>query len=344
MIDLFTPIVPEDSWHHNFRSLLDESYAPVRKVLTQWAAGFEDRDGKIVREFQTTFNSSFWEIYLFAALKELGIEIDFSYETPDFCCTTPYEKILIEAVISSNPRGAIPEWDSLKEFNTWKDRDVSDLVELASVRLCNSLTSKYKKYKEDYQYLDHVKGSPFILSVSPFEQPHAFSQNIQPIVRVLYGVQSFPVKDGESVSIHVKREKEIIKSKGVTIPVGYFTDDRMKEISAVIFSNTATIGKARALSDDDGIVLFGALRYQKEGVFPKYEVKEKKDYIETILDGLTVFHNPFAESPIDPKTFFSDGVLQYYHDKENGLPLCTASEGALIQRFCIKIKSKGESK
>lgn len=39
--------------------------------------GFEDRDGKFVKEFQTTFNSSFWELYLFACLRDgLSCKVD----------------------------------------------------------------------------------------------------------------------------------------------------------------------------------------------------------------------------------------------------------------------------
>jgi len=67
----------------------------VRAVLTQWAEGFDDRDGKFVREFQTTYNSSFWELYLFAVLKHLGIEVDLSFKAPDF--VSAYHPIAIEA-------------------------------------------------------------------------------------------------------------------------------------------------------------------------------------------------------------------------------------------------------
>ena len=56
-------------------------------VLSGWAHGFEDRDGKFIREFQTTYNSAFWELYLFAVLKLLGIEVNFSFDAT-YCNTT----------------------------------------------------------------------------------------------------------------------------------------------------------------------------------------------------------------------------------------------------------------
>src|SRR5436309_2824115 len=81
-MELFVPVVAKKKLHHNFLSTLDPTAAGVRAVLTQWAEGFDDRDGKFVREFQTTYNSSFWELYLFAVLKHLGIEVDLSFKAP----------------------------------------------------------------------------------------------------------------------------------------------------------------------------------------------------------------------------------------------------------------------
>ena len=63
-MDLFTPVIQEEKYHNHFRVLLSESAAPVRKTLSSWADGFLDRDNKFIKEFQSTFNSSFWELYL----------------------------------------------------------------------------------------------------------------------------------------------------------------------------------------------------------------------------------------------------------------------------------------
>ncbi|HVV00233.1 MAG TPA: hypothetical protein VHH88_02655 [Verrucomicrobiae bacterium] len=65
-MDLFTPVVSEKELHHNFTRMLGADSAADRAVVSEWAVGFVDRDGKFVREFQTTFNSGFWELYIFA--------------------------------------------------------------------------------------------------------------------------------------------------------------------------------------------------------------------------------------------------------------------------------------
>jgi hypothetical protein len=86
-MDLFTPLVEEEKLHKNFIRTIARTGGGVREVLKYWADGFADRDGKFVREFQTTYNSSFWELYLFAVLKHLGIKADFTFTSPDFVLT-----------------------------------------------------------------------------------------------------------------------------------------------------------------------------------------------------------------------------------------------------------------
>src|SRR5271166_2043380 len=108
---LFEPIVGEDRQHQNFRALLSIGNGFVFDVLNDWARGFIDRDGKFVREFQTSFNSGFWELYVFAVLKKFGLQVDFSKARPDFCI--PSMDLNIEATVASNAQRDEPESASL---------------------------------------------------------------------------------------------------------------------------------------------------------------------------------------------------------------------------------------
>ena len=56
--DLFTPVVSESAQHPNFRNIHKQPNVFNCDVLNDWARGFPDRDGKFVKEFQTTFDSS----------------------------------------------------------------------------------------------------------------------------------------------------------------------------------------------------------------------------------------------------------------------------------------------
>jgi hypothetical protein len=72
-MDLFTPVAGEEAQHPYFRSIWKQANGFNCDVLNEWARGFKNRDGKFVKEFQTTFDSSFWELYLFAVMKQFQL-------------------------------------------------------------------------------------------------------------------------------------------------------------------------------------------------------------------------------------------------------------------------------
>src|SRR4051812_45233499 len=105
-LDLFTPQIDPSRFNPNFRHVLE--WSPYDKaVLNDWADGFIDRDGKFVKEFQTTFNACFWELYLFACLKSVGLPVDFRFSAPDFVVPLFWNNFCIEASISSNADGQV---------------------------------------------------------------------------------------------------------------------------------------------------------------------------------------------------------------------------------------------
>lgn len=129
------------------------------------------------------------------------------------------------------------------------------------------------------------------------------------------------------------------KPNGSKVPLGYFASKQMKEISAVIFSNTATFGKVRALSKDPRNMWFQVVRYNERGIKPRHEFLHKKNYSETLLDGLQIFHNPYADAPLDYEIFKQTGVTQCSFDVEERIPVADAIDGTLLQRTLITLSS-----
>src|SRR5712691_5708979 len=166
---LFDPVVEKSLQHPNFRNIMAVQNGFNLDVINDWATGFVDRDRKFVKEFQTTFNSSFWELYLFAVLKKYGMRVDFSKERPDFCI--PDLGFNVEATIASHSPGAQPEHARLGAALP----DDLNLFNLQSmIRLSNGLASKHKKYVESYSQMDHVSGRPFVVAIANFDQPNSF--------------------------------------------------------------------------------------------------------------------------------------------------------------------------
>jgi hypothetical protein len=233
-MDLFTPVVRDGARHPNFNRVL-QSPGSHRRVIQAWAQGFVDRDRKFVKEFQIRFNSCFWELYVFACLKELGLRVDFRFSSPDFVVADSHCPFCIECVVAEHAERKQPEHD-VTVISRLQDPGPrrEDVVYEATLRLANSIAFKHKHYVSYYSSKAHVEGKSFVLAIAPFEQPHFVIQRLHAIANVLYAAKL----------------SEVRKPNGSTIALGFFLNDRMPEISAVMFSNVATYGKVIALAKD----------------------------------------------------------------------------------------------
>ncbi|MQQ35497.1 hypothetical protein GE543_14450 [Pseudomonas sp. SZ57] len=317
-MDLFTPVVPVERQHENFRRVLVPGRVSERAVVSGWAEGFPDRDNKFLHEFQTTFNSSFWEVYLYGLFKSYSFSLNWSQASPDFWLTTAYGEIIVEAVTANAAEGKEPEWDKKSLMSdAVRKKDFWPLNREAIIRLSNALSAKVRKYEKSYKKLSHVPGKPFVIAVAPFEQPDFQHQYDRAMRALLYNdyvdekayfedPARFP--DGPP-SV---RLDEITKDNGSTFELGIFENDDWAEVSAVIFSCVATWGKAVAMSNDrrDGFIManWGT---DESG---KSESRESRVGIpsEEIHDGLQIFHNPYASNPVDLRVFRRKGVVQHY--------------------------------
>lgn len=333
-MNLFKPQVPEQKMHPNFKTFLLQGNGFDMDVLQNWAIGFKDRDNKFVKEFQSTFNPCFWELYLFAVLKEKKLVVDFSYPSPDFYVPDP--GFIIEAVIASNSQ------DGLPENHSWRteipETDFNDFNRDAIIRQSNAIISKSKKYLLEYKHLEHVKSKPFIIALAPFDRPYFWLEAHRPIEAILYGHY---VDEGLKTSNKVDSLNKasylinsVIKDNGADIPLGIFNDSTHSHISAILYSTMATKGKVRALSSDPrDNSEFHILRYNKYCELPDQQIIRKIFYTERLLDGLHVFHNPFADYPLDLNIFKSPGVNQVYYDKTKNEWIEEIKHGDLVFRI-----------
>ena len=66
--------------HNKFLLLKNESQLLHEKnMLQKWSEGLVDKDNKFVREFQETFHSCFWELFLYRLFKSAGFDLDQSH-------------------------------------------------------------------------------------------------------------------------------------------------------------------------------------------------------------------------------------------------------------------------
>jgi hypothetical protein len=309
---LFDPVVEDAQQHENFRALLRVGNGFNLDVLNDWARGFVDRDSKFVKEFQTTFNSSFWELYLFSALKKFGLDVDFSQSRPDFCI--PNVNLNIEATIASNAQSGEPESARLGKA---PPLDLNAFNAQTIIRLSGSLTDKHRKYVNSHVTLDHVKNSAYVVAITNFDQPYSFMACQRPIEAVLHGYyvdeERYIATGGREGRLEGEELLRVFKDNGSPVELGMFTTPAYREISAVIFNACANMGKVRALSSDPSPgSIFTALRLNPASDQPHIIKQPKRRYEENLLDGLRVYHNPFALHPLDPTIFRHRSVFQWY--------------------------------
>jgi hypothetical protein len=144
LMDLFTPLVSEETQHPNFRTISRYTNTFNQDVLNEWARGFKDRDGKFVKEFQTTFDSSLWELYLFAVMRHFQLEVNFSFSAPDFVITN-HDGINVEATVACHAQGSTPE--SVQSGAPIPD-DLNEFNRQTIIRISNSFDAKRRKYIE----------------------------------------------------------------------------------------------------------------------------------------------------------------------------------------------------
>lgn len=310
MLNLFDPIVAAERQHPLFQALREASNAPERAVLNAWASGFVDRDGKFVNEFQTTFESSFWELYLHAALRADGAQIDFSVASPDFVVTAP-AAFVMEATVAAPAKGDPPAFgpgpptlpEDLNEFNRQ-----------AILRICNSLSSKSARFLNYYAGLPHVNGKPYVIALAPFDRPVSHLASHRALSAALYGIY-----DDEEATFREHKDKvvrysitSVSKNANTQIPVGLFTSAAYSHISAVVYSPLATWGKMRALANaPERATIYQTLHPNADSILPRRRVSQQGNYQEHLLDGLYVAHNPHADHPLPSQVFDTANVARF---------------------------------
>lgn len=337
-MNLFAPIAPASRWHPIFKMLCHDDNAPERAVLMEWARDFKDRDGKFVQEFQTTFESSFWELYVHAALREFGMAVDLGYDAPDFMVTAP-QPFVVEATIAAAPQGSPPAFgpgppavpDDLNAYNAQ-----------AILRICNSLDAKMRRYRERYAQLAHARDKPFVVALAPFDRPLPQLAANRPIVAALYGLyfdEEASIAGGhdELVTYSIAG---VAKPSGAPVAAGLFARPEYADLSAVMYSPVATWGKLRALANaPDAPALFTTLHPAPGQLLPDIRHTVKRDYREHLLDGLYVLHNPAASRPLDPGVFAHARIAQFVPDGQGGVE-GQGPDDFLLMRSIVRLMSE----
>ncbi len=324
-IDLFTPVVPEDRLHPAFKALAHRGFEPARRMLADIAVTFNDKDGNFVKDFQTTgFDARLWELYLHAYLRSDGFTVDDTRAVPDYIAAKAARTVYIEAV-TVNPTEAKVAGEAETAAGGLSGWDLFShrMQNVYPIKFGSPLFSKMKK---KYWEQEHVRGQPFILAIEDFHDPGSMVWSGPALELYLYGydygwyheVSGELVVVPEAVGQHQHGAKQI--------PSGFFHQPDAEHVSAVLFSNSATISKFNRMGFLAGYRPegFGMIRaggcynhepHASEPLPFMYVVGDPSAPVETWAEGLSMFHNPKALVAV-PRELFP-GIAHHWLDDQN---------------------------
>lgn len=319
--DIFDPVAPEERQHEYFKVLTTtEHRTAARNLIQEIAFSFVDVDGNYIEQFQSTgFDQRLWELFLYVLFHKSGFEMDNLNSVPDYSLSKFGVSVFVEAVsVGQNP-----------DF----DVTVSTAAEIAElskdympIKFGSPLFSKLTR-KTKYWDLPHVAGHPFVLAIHDY---HGFATSDTPgsmtwsragLVNYLYGIRDDVAIDGDKVT-----PKMVVGKKGLepairvisdhtygakTIPSRFFAQPGADNVSAVLFSNGATIttfgrmGKIAGLGDANIKMLRMGMWIgdDLETSEPFAADVDSDDYEEAWGDTVTMFHNPWARFPVPEELF-----------------------------------------
>jgi hypothetical protein len=304
--ELLQPQVDESRLHVHFKTLVGrEHFTSAKEIIRELAYAFVDVDGNYVKDFQSTgFNARLWELYLSAFLYEQGFWMFREFSTPDFCVAKAAFRLGIEAVTVNPTFGEDPPVP--------KDQSELDAFrqDYMPIKFGSAL---YSKLQKRYWELPHMKDVPLIFAVQDFSADNSMMWSAPSLSEYLYGTRAKWWKDAEG-KLHIEESPVAQHTwKGKTIPSGFFSLPGAENVSAVLFSNSATLskfnrmGRLAGFGSDRTIMMRVGNRHNfdpnaTEGIPFSIEVKPGS-YNETWTDGIKIFLNPNARLTFPPEMF-----------------------------------------
>jgi hypothetical protein len=324
--------VKPEELHPNFRLLLETpGRAPARAVFKEIGPWLAPSDPHFVSEFQRKqFDQRLWELYLWAAFRELGFDVT-QPEAPDFLCERPGFRFTAEATtVAASTSGPLANHPTPKT----PDEMRAFLADFMPMKFGSSLTSKLNKKNKDgesYWERGEAKDLPFVVAIADFhipagkDGPASMTYTQSALPHYLYGHRlEWEMVDGTLVTRAVKTEAHVHEAKSV--PSGFFDLPGAENISAVLFSNAGTLSKFDRMgvaagfgAPDHRYFRFGTrLNRDPNSPVPDGFVEELGlEHGEGWADELQLFHNPNAKNPL--RQGLIPGITEHFFENGNHL-------------------------
>ena len=314
---IFESIVNENMMPSDYKQLIgSELFSPARELIQEIAYSFEDPDGNYIQQFQSTgFNARLWELYLYALFHELHFAINREFNAPDYIIEKSGTRVCVEAV-TVNP--------SNNDFDEPSPKDSSEIENLLYDYMPIKYGSPlYSKLQKKYWEKDHVSGHPLLIAIHDFHQEDSMMWSRAGLECYLYGaIRKYTIDKHLNIKQNITKTTSH-KYKEKEIPSNFFIQPNSENISAVIYSNQATIGKFLRMGylaefglKDMDIRFVGQAFINNNHIPVDFDLDVTDDsYEEYWANSVTIYHNPNARIPLDYRLF--EGVTHVFFDGNN---------------------------
>ena len=312
--------------HYKVECLLDVSYTSERELLASWISDFQIKDGvdKTIKQFQETFHSMFWEVYLNKVFIESKYELVKNIVSPDFVLLDGDRKIFVEAVVS-NIAETEPDESNRTIDDIYGENDHYEILDESITRMYNTFCNKQERFRNHYSKNNDILSSPFLLAMSDYGQINYGQSYYYPMLALLYGAYYDKDEKREELKIlcedSFNKEYKFIdthrKKNGATLKIGLFNSTEYKHISAIIYSCTTTLGKLSSLVENhtpfDKCIVVDREVVNLEHRILRYSNQQPD---ENLYDGIIIYHNPHATNKLSNDFMNEDGVVHIMYDEE----------------------------
>ena len=291
---------------------------------------YRDKDKNFIRDFQTTgFSARVLELSLFAFLQESELELDEAYSYPDYLITGPHE-VALEAATSQPAQNANsdPGESGLAVIPKDLDAGQRELVFQVGKAIRRKLIHRTAEGLA-YWELPHVEGKPFVIAVEAFHNPSSLFHSVTFVSQYLYGQQAVASRgaDGKLSVTSVPIEEH--EWGGKAIPSGLFNAPESEHLSAVLFSNGATVAQFNRIALQEGMGANDQLVISRRGTCMDYDpdasepmqfayrVGDPQSPYEDFGQVMNVLHNPNAKVPLPSGSF--PGVAEHRLEEDGRL-------------------------
>jgi len=336
MRNWFAPRKKHVALHPKINFLLDIQYQKERELLQQWIDDFSSPDGELksIDEFQATFHSVFLELYLNQLLRSSGANITTSQERPDFKAQKFNLTYFVEATVANISDSGKPESERT-EKNVYGKNDQVGILNEGISRFRRRISEKSRDFRG---YDEEAKTSPFVIAIGDFSQVNYGQGSYYAPLAVLYNAYYDP-NDKTDLKIFCEdsfgreykyKERHGGKSQS-QFELGFFASEKHKHISALIYTCTLSLGKLTSLVRNHGIIdKYVCLEREVFRVFR--QSGQSPD--ESLGDGVFVFHNPFAENPLEDSFLNMRGISHVrYLEDEWLIEISCCETSPLVRRY-----------